>query len=57
MRFLDLRRARREVILAAKLVESGYQSGLEHEYDPDDLHDLREAVQVLRRVESGEASR
>jgi hypothetical protein len=56
MKFRKLWRARRAVILAAKLVESGYQSGLEHEYDPDDLHDLREAVQVLRRVESREAS-
>jgi hypothetical protein len=56
VKLLRLWRARRAVILAAKCVESSYQPGLQFEYDPDDLRDLREAVRVLRRVESGEVS-
>jgi CHAD domain-containing protein len=53
VRWLKLRRARRAVILAAKSVESSYIPGLIHEHDPDDLHDLRETVRMLRRLESG----
>ncbi|MER6942519.1 hypothetical protein ABT294_00725 [Nonomuraea sp. NPDC000554] len=57
MKLLRLWRARRAVVLAAKCVESSYVAGLPNEYDPDDLHDLRRAVRVLRELESGEASR
>lgn len=56
MKLLKLWRARRAVILAAKCVESSYAEGLPEEHDPDDLHDLREAVKVLRRLERGDAS-
>jgi hypothetical protein len=54
VKWLKLRRARADVILAAKCVESSYVEGLPEEHDPDDLHDLRDAVKWLRELESGE---
>lgn len=51
MKILKLWRARRDVVLAAKCVESSYQAGLTYDHDPDDLFDLRQAVRVLREVE------
>ena len=54
-RWLNRRRARANVVLAAKSVESSYEPGLTHEHDPDDLADLREAVSHLRRLERSAA--
>lgn len=51
-RLLARRRARRAVVLAAKCVESSYEPGLAYEHDPDDLNDLRSAVDALRELES-----
>ena len=49
---IPLWRARREVVMSAKLVESSYEPGLgEHEFDPDDLADLVATVRRLRNLE------
>lgn len=55
-RWWRLRRARAAVVLAAKIVESGYEPGSTHEHDPDDLAALRAAVAELRRLEERWAS-
>ncbi len=44
-------RAKQAVVIAAKCVESSYDSRLDFEHDPDDLADLREAVKRLRALE------
>lgn len=46
------RRAVADVVLSAKIVTSGYEQGLVHEYDPDELNDLRKAVERLRLLEN-----
>lgn len=58
MRFLELRRARRAVIEAARCVEASCEAGvtgLIFDYDPDELADLRQAVARLRALEEWEA--
>jgi len=52
VKLLKLWRARRDVVLAAKCVESSYEAGLTYDHDPDDLFDLRQAVKALREVEN-----
>lgn len=56
MKFLQRRRARREVIIAAKLVASGYEPDLQFQHDPDDLSHLHKTVTHLRRLEKGDIS-
>ena len=52
-KFIQRWKARRAVILAAKLVESGYEPALERfPHDPDDLEYLRRTVRTLRQLES-----
>lgn len=54
LKWLQRRRARADVVLAAKCVASSYQgpdTGLIYDHDPDDLHDLRKAVAALRALE------
>jgi hypothetical protein len=53
-RWLRLRKARAEVILDAKVLQSGYEPGLKHEYDPDDLRELQNSVARLRLLENPE---
>lgn len=50
-RHLDVLRAQQDVILSAKVVESGFEPHLEHQYDPDDLLALVTAVRKLRELE------
>jgi hypothetical protein len=45
------RRARKEIILAAQLVETSYEPSLHLKYDPDDLEFLRRAVVKLASLE------
>lgn len=52
MKRLRILKARRAVILAARIVVSSYEPGLIYEYDPDDLADLRHAVARLRELET-----
>jgi len=50
-KLLRRRRARKDVLLAAQLVESSHEPGLRFEYDPDDLEHLRRAVVELRSTQ------
>jgi hypothetical protein len=52
MSFMRVRKARKDVLLAAKCVESGYEPNCEYLVDPDDLIDLIDAVRSLRNLEA-----
>lgn len=50
--YFEIRKVRKAVILAAQLVESGYEPELANQFDPDDLLDLRRQVRKLRVLEN-----
>jgi CHAD domain-containing protein len=51
MKWIRRLRAVRDVVLAARLVESSWQPHCAEQYDPDDLADLRDAVRRLRALD------
>lgn len=57
MSWLKRRRARAQVLLAARSVAVSYTPELDrHQYDPDDLEFLRESVAELYRLEGEEGA-
>jgi hypothetical protein len=50
-RLFKIWQQKKRVLLAASILVLGYEPGLKHEYDPDELRDLNKEVEKLREME------